>query len=268
VTALPDDLLSAWNEPALEAIVRAGSLDARTAQGATGLWHAVYFGRPAWALRLLAAGASPGAHDVAAIDRALRATVEAAPNDTSSAPDERRADRREAVLALLDAGADAAGALPSTGWHSDAWYATTLLARGADADARDEHGRTALHLAASRGSVEVARALLARGADPRLRAPTGESPYEIARRAWRVDRVDDARLVMQCLDAVGAGAAPDPPPLTPPRTGFEEGSTVRHGKFGEGVVRAASGAGDEMKLTIDFVSVGQKTLLARFVTAG
>ncbi len=194
--------------------------------------------------------------------------MEAAPNDTSSAPDERRADRREAVLALLDVGADAAGALPSTGWHSDAWYATTLLAqRGRRRRARRAR-RTALHLAGVAGVGGGGARAADRGADPRLRAPTGESPYGIARRAWRVDRVDDARLVMQCLDAVGAGAAPDPPPLTPPRTGFEEGSTVRHGKFGEGVVRAASGAGDEMKLTIDFVSVGQKTLLARFVTAG
>jgi hypothetical protein len=71
VTALTDDLLSAWNEPALDALLRAGTLDARTAHGATGLWHAVYFGQSAWAQRLLAAGASPDAHDVTAIDRAL-----------------------------------------------------------------------------------------------------------------------------------------------------------------------------------------------------
>jgi hypothetical protein len=47
--------------------------------------------------------------------------------------------------------------------------------------------------------------------------------------------------------------------------GFRLGQRVRHPKFGEGEVRAVTGAGDELKLTVYFRAVGPKTIIARFV---
>jgi DNA helicase-2/ATP-dependent DNA helicase PcrA len=48
---------------------------------------------------------------------------------------------------------------------------------------------------------------------------------------------------------------------------FRLGQRVRHAKFGEGEVRALSGAGDDLKLTVYFGSFGPKTVIARFVEA-
>ena len=46
---------------------------------------------------------------------------------------------------------------------------------------------------------------------------------------------------------------------------FRLGQRVRHSKFGEGEVRALSGVGDDLKLTVYFPSFGPKTVVARFV---
>jgi len=55
-----------------------------------------------------------------------------------------------------------------------------LFAEGADLDARDRHGQTALMLAALHGRGEVARALLERGADPDVTAKYGLSALMLA----------------------------------------------------------------------------------------
>jgi ankyrin repeat protein len=59
-----------------------------------------------------------------------------------------------------------------TGLHAaaakgDAAAIRTLVAGGADANARDAHGRTPLHVAAHGSHADAARALVAGGADPR-----------------------------------------------------------------------------------------------------
>ncbi|MEK6608078.1 MAG: 3'-5' exonuclease, partial [Myxococcota bacterium] len=46
------------------------------------------------------------------------------------------------------------------------------------------------------------------------------------------------------------------------------GMRVSHPKFGRGVVRAVADGSEDAKLTIDFPSVGRKTVLARFVARG
>jgi superfamily I DNA/RNA helicase len=58
-----------------------------------------------------------------------------------------------------------------------------------------------------------------------------------------------------------AGAVPSPAPGE-----LAVGARVRHPSFGEGEVRALSGAGDQRKASVYFDQAGPKTLLARFLT--
>jgi DNA helicase-2/ATP-dependent DNA helicase PcrA len=46
---------------------------------------------------------------------------------------------------------------------------------------------------------------------------------------------------------------------------FHKGQRVRHPQFGEGTVRALSGSGAGLKLSIVFPGVGEKNVIARFV---
>lgn len=55
-----------------------------------------------------------------------------------------------------------------------------LLERGADPNARQQMGFTALHGAASHGDVEMAKLLIAHGADPRARTDDGKNAVDVA----------------------------------------------------------------------------------------
>ncbi|HEY5921123.1 MAG TPA: ankyrin repeat domain-containing protein [Kofleriaceae bacterium] len=61
--------------------------------------------------------------------------------------------------------------------------AATLLANGADPNAREPRGSSALHAAAARGSRELVAMLVRMGADPDHRDTDGRTPIELADRA-------------------------------------------------------------------------------------
>lgn len=61
--------------------------------------------------------------------------------------------------------------------------AALLVHAGADPNARDVYGWTALHLAAGRGNKRVAEALMQAGADPSLRDDEGKTPADLAANA-------------------------------------------------------------------------------------
>jgi hypothetical protein len=119
---------------------------------------------------------------------------------------------------LLDAGADATNALPSTLWGGHFALAESALAHGADIDratsngkpllndlirwgqvepalwtiahgastsVRDSDGWTALHQAVSRGNARVVQALLEAGADPDAADMQGRTPAGLSRAANR-----------------------------------------------------------------------------------
>jgi hypothetical protein len=64
-----------------------------------------------------------------------------------------------------------------------------LLERGADPNAKNKDGKTPLHVAAIRGSVDVARLLLQYGVDPNVQDERGRTPLHVAAIRGRVDVV-------------------------------------------------------------------------------
>lgn len=95
------------------------------------------------------------------------------------------------ALMLLERGADAFGGAPSDpplglairlGWLR---LAEALLAAGADPNARDGRGHTALHCAATLGRESALRVLIRHGASPALAAPDGQTPLGLALAADR-----------------------------------------------------------------------------------
>ena len=69
----------------------------------------------------------------------------------------------------------------------------TLIEAGADPNAKNDAGNTALHAAAYRGAVRAIRALLAAGADRNARNAYGATAPDIAIREGRDDAADALR---------------------------------------------------------------------------
>ena len=102
-----------------------------------------------------------------------------------------------AVEALLTAGADADAAQPdgATALHwavhlDDAPIVEQLILAGATVDATNEYGVTPLSIACGNGSAPLVERLLEAGADPNLARPTGETPLMRAASTGSVRAVD------------------------------------------------------------------------------
>lgn len=83
----------------------------------------------------------------------------------------------------------------------DAPLLQDLLVRGADINARNEDGWTALHLARGNGRLDTVAALVVSGADIEIRSDRGQSPMEVA------VLIGGARMV---LALIAAGSAEGP----------------------------------------------------------
>jgi ankyrin repeat protein len=85
--------------------------------------------------------------------------------------------------------ADGATALHWAAYHGDASLALLLLEAGADVKAANRNGSTPLWLAASQGDAAMINALLDNGADANEPLPLGRRPLMLAARSGRVDAV-------------------------------------------------------------------------------
>jgi hypothetical protein len=92
--------------------------------------------------------------------------------------------------------------------------ASELLLAGWAADARDSHGRTALHHSAEQGNVAVTKLLLGAGASPDSHNNMGFSPSDVATLKARVATDDDH--FAECRDLLRAASWQSPAPTASP----------------------------------------------------
>ena len=116
--------------------------------------------------------------------------------DGASLIEAAKAQDTKSVRALLGEGADVnavqpdgATALHWAAYRDDLDTADLLIGAGADVDAANELGATALWLAAGNGSATMVGHLLDAGAQPNASLPEGETPIMTASRTGNVDAV-------------------------------------------------------------------------------
>ena len=85
----------------------------------------------------------------------------------------------------------------------DPGLAKAAIDAGAEVDALNDRGQTALHLAGERGSVAVAEVLLDHGADPNARSERGDTPLALAAHPGPL-KEGEARDVVDLLRERGA----------------------------------------------------------------
>ena len=122
-------------------------------------------------------------------------TAEAGPGHTVA--DAAEAGQASAVRALLDAGADMNATQPdgTTALHwaafrNDAEVAELLVRAGADPNARNAYGTHPLSLACTNGSSRLVKLLLQAGADPNAALESGETALMTASRTGDLESVE------------------------------------------------------------------------------
>jgi uncharacterized protein len=204
MTSAPAPLLDAMRRRNAQQVAELLAADpqlarGRAAGGETLVLHACYLGAPEL-VPLLLAGRAPDACEAAALGDvpALRTALE----EDDDARVRRSSDgwtplhlaaffgRDEAAALLIDHGAPinghATNATRNTPLHAalagavNATLVRRLVMAGASVTARDAHGATPLHLAASRGADALCDLLLARGADPGACTAEGATPARMA----------------------------------------------------------------------------------------
>ena len=144
-----------------------------------------------------------------------------------------RADDREGAIALLDRGAnpnareaDGSTALSWAAIRGNAEIASRLLEAGADPNLRNALGVSPLSIAIENGATGVTRMLVRHGADPNVARDSGETPLMTAARLGQVQ-------VMELLLDRGADV------------------NVRERKFGQNALMWAAGSPSAVRLLID-----------------
>ena len=180
-----------------------------------------------------------------ALTLALAFPAAAGDSSVADAAEQRTAT---AVRALLKQGADVNAPQPdgATALHWAAYWdevamATELLRAGSDPDAVNDYGVTPLVLAATNGSEPMITALLEAGADPDGALPTGQTPLMTAARTGSGGAVNAL---------LSAGAAVDAAHLTKGQTALMWAIAQRH----PDVIRRliAHGANVEARTTSGF----------------
>jgi len=197
-----DDVFSAISDgdaARLAASLRADPrrADARDAHGVSAVMFALYRGRRDLADLVLGAGREPDLFEAAALGRTDRVAAlhEAEAFSADGFTPLHLAcffGRAETAALLLDRGdpVDVVARNDSRvrPLHSalagrDEPTVRLLLARGAEVDAAQRGGWTALHAAAKHGLALLVAALLERGADPDRPADDGSTPRDLARQS-------------------------------------------------------------------------------------
>jgi ankyrin repeat protein len=90
-------------------------------------------------------------------------------------------------------------------WPGGLAVVKVLVDAGADVNRQCEHGRTALHMAAAWGHLDLVKYLLANSADPSIRDEENMTPPMVARHGYRSNRVthDERRDVHLYFDTLG-----------------------------------------------------------------
>jgi len=103
---------------------------------------------------------------------------------------------QSAITSLIEAGADVNAAqvdgMTALHWavyHDNTETARRLLQAGADVQAKNRYGVTPLSLASTNGNAEIVELLLENGADPNTALPGGETPLMTAARTGKLDPV-------------------------------------------------------------------------------
>jgi ankyrin repeat protein len=209
------DAVKAGDFAAVDAILAAepDKATAVAADGGSALLTAIYYGRNEIVDRLLAAGAVPNLWEAAALGRVseVDAILDTDPDLLNGFSHDGFTPLQmasyfgqpEVVSALLARGADVTPAsrnpMKVTALHAAAAHhreaqaeaiAAMLLERGADVNAVQEGGFTALHAAAQNGYASMARRLLDAGARSAAETSKGQTALDFAREKGHTAVVD------------------------------------------------------------------------------